>query len=40
MATREGGAVNFEFVSVEECEAELKSHKASFRCLVDSTIDL
>lgn len=30
MATKKGDEVNFEFVAVEECKAELKSHKASF----------
>lgn len=30
MATRKIDAVEFDFPSVEECEAELKSHKASF----------
>lgn len=30
MATRKGDAVDFDFPSEEECEADLKSHKASF----------
>lgn len=30
MATRTSKAVNFDFISGEVCEAELKSHKASF----------
>ncbi|WP_147473657.1 hypothetical protein [Pseudomonas ficuserectae] len=30
MATRKIKAVNFDFISGEECEIELKSHKSSF----------